>query len=777
MYAQSRLFFFLLLLFPLISIAQAPRGVTFSGYVRDTETGELIAGATVVCRELKAGAVSNEYGFYSLTLSGADSASLSCIQAGYSSQQVRVKLAVNQTLNFSLSPATLEDVVISGQATFKEEINSTQMGLVAITAQEAKLLPALFGEVDILKTLQLKPGVQSGSEGNSGLYVRGGGPDQNLFLLDEAVVYNPAHLFGLFSTFNSDAVRDVKLYKGDFPAQFGGRLSSVVDVRLREGNRNRFAGQGGIGTIATRLTLEGPLNKGKGAFIVAGRRTYFDVITRSINAANRDKPNYNPIPDYFFHDFNAKLNYDISDKDRIFLSGYLGRDQFGFQSPGDNFKFGFNWGNITGTARWNHVFSQKLFLNTTLTYSDYNYNLEGNFFNTFSFQIGSRVEDISLRADLYHRPSQRHTLRYGVAGIQHHFGVGRSEFGSSDSLLSFSSGKDYYAQEYGIYISDEYEANERVTLASGLRLSGWHQAGQMYYGVEPRASIKYSLTPKMALKGSIIGATQYIHLVNNSGASLPTDIWYPSTARVRPQRTWQGAAGITFELGEMFLISDEVYYKTLSNQVDFRDNANLFLNDELSNEFLFGRGWAYGNEIYIQKKKGKLTGWIGYTLAWSWRQFDGTFRGATGDPLEVINGGRPFHPRYDRRHDVSVVAVYNMSKHWSLTGAWIYGTGNAYSLPIGRSFSFDPITNEPGVIPIYEDRNQARLAPNHRLDAALIYRMFPRWGEADLSFSLYNAYNRRNPFFVYIDQEDDRFAAKQVSLFPVIPSLTFNFKF
>lgn len=784
---------FLLLCMTLGAFAQKP--VTVSGYVKDASNGETLIGASVFSEDQKVGTLTNDYGFYSLSFRNTrlDSVTITYTYAGFAPINRRISLKENIKIDIELTDAntTLDDVVITAEQTFEEELNSTQMSVNTVDVKDAKLIPALFGEVDIIKTLQLKPGVQSGGEGTSGLYVRGGGPDQNLIVLDEAIVYNASHLFGLFSTFNSDAVKDVKLYKGGFPAQFGGRLSSVVDVKLKEGNKTRIAGQGGIGTISSRLTLEGPINEGKGSFIVAGRRTYFDVITRQINRINEDKEDFNPIPDYYFYDLNAKVNYQLGENDRLYLSGYFGRDVFGFNS--DNFDFTFDWGNITTTARWNHLFNPKLFLNTTATFSDYKYEINNSFANTFEFELGSQIRDVNVKTDFYYIPNNKHTIRFGAAWTFHKFTIGRAEANSSDGSFNFQSGTDLFAQEAGLYIADDFVVSKRFTLNTGLRLSAFRNAdGSFYWGPEPRASAKYSLSDKVSLKGSFAQMYQYIHLVANSGASLPTDIWFPSNNVVKPQRAQQVATGITFSLGDKYLISNEYYYKWLYNQVDFRDNANLFVNERLTDEFLFGKGWAYGTEIYIQKKQGKLTGWVGYTLSWAWRQFDGSLMGNEPGVLDMINDGEPFHPRYDRRHDVSVVAIYELAKKWSLTGAWVYGTGNATSLPVGRGFSTDFITNivpvpnainfdifgtDPRVIPFYTERNGFRMPAYNRMDIGLVYKMFPKWGESDLTLSVYNAYNRRNAFFIFFEQDVDRITANQVTLFPILPSITFNFKF
>ncbi|MEZ4829303.1 MAG: TonB-dependent receptor [Bacteroidia bacterium] len=748
----------LLLTFLPIWIFAQSSTITISGYVKMAESGETLIGATVAAPDLQKGTYTNEYGFYSLTLpANNDSATIRYIFAGYAPQIQRILLAADQRIDVGLEVKSLEEVLIEAEG-FQEQLNSTEMSVSRISMAEAKILPALFGEVDIIKTLQLKPGVSSGSEGSSGIYVRGGGPDQNLILLDNTVLYNPSHLFGFFSTFNSDAVKDVKLYKGGFPSQYGGRLSSVIDVKMNDGNKKQLSGAGGLGLIASRLTLEGPIVKDKASFMVSGRRTYVDVFTRLINEAQKDNPEFNPIPDYFFYDFNAKLNYEISDKDQLFLSGYFGRDRFKFDD-GD-FDFNFDWGNSNTTLRWNHIFTPRLFLNTSASYSDYQYKIS-NEFDIFSFELSSRITDGSLSTDFTWLPSDKHTVKFGAKGIYHRFIVGRLDAGAADSIFQFNAGNNYYGTELAAYISDDFDVNEDLKINAGLRISGFAADSSFYYGLEPRISAKYSLSEKISIKASYARMMQYLHLVASSGASLPTDVWYPSNGRVKPQSSDQVAAGITIQLGEQWILSNEVYYKWLHNQIDFRDAANLFVNDNLDREFVFGKGWGYGNEFYLEKKSGRLTGWIGYTLSWAWRQFDGVDKNGEVKTEDIINGGNPFHPRNDKRHDVSVVAIYQLTKRWSFSSAWEFRTGNATTLAVGRYFSFGPgffdgNFSDPNIVPVYVDRNSFRMPPYHKLDIGIVCKFFPKWGESDLTFSVYNAYNRRNPYFIYPDNVRDQ---------------------
>ncbi|MDX5419030.1 MAG: TonB-dependent receptor [Hymenobacteraceae bacterium] len=744
---------------------------TVSGYVRSTESNEVLVGATVSVPALRVGATTNERGFYTLQLpDGSHTLQVTYIGYELTTRPIIVD-GQNHTVNLQMTPASsnLQEVVVEANS-LRQKLNNNQMSVETLTTREAKLLPAIFGEVDLIKTLQLKPGVQSGGEGASGLYVRGGGPDQNLVLLDDAVVYNPSHLFGFFSVFNPDAVESVELYKGGFPAQFGGRLSSVVDVKLNNGNNERIRATGGLGLIASRLTVDGPIVKDKSSFIISGRRTYFDIFTRQINRIQEDKEDFSPIPDYYFYDLNGKVNYKLGEKDELFLSGYYGRDFFGFND--EDFQFRFDWGNKVGALRWQHKFNPRFQVNTTFSGSSYQYNIN-NKIDVFSFNLTSDVRDLGLKTDFNLMLDKGHTLAFGAMATRHAFTIGRLNFDSDDNRLAFDAGSDYDATEAAAYVSDDLQVNSQLSLNYGLRLSAFNSGGKTYTALEPRASVKYNLTTNTALKASYASMMQYIHLVANSGASLPTDIWYPSNKYVKPQRSQQVAGGISHLFADgSYMITNELYYKWMHRQIDFRDGANLFVNDNLEEEFLFGKGESYGNEVYLEKIKGRTTGWIGYTLSWTYRQFDG------------INEGRRFPTRYDRRHDLSVVLLHKLSKRIHLTGAFVYGTGNAFSLPIAR-FAFQDVEGKNAtVVPVYNDRNSFRLDAFHRLDLGLVLKLNSKHGESDLTFNAYNAYNRRNPYFVYFeqvkDEEDDEtlgFRAKQVSLFPVIPSVTYNFKF
>ncbi|MFM2375978.1 MAG: hypothetical protein RLZZ165_1075 [Bacteroidota bacterium] len=780
-FPSNRLTIGLVISLALVQIGYAQSLFTVSGKVRDAETGEPMAGAGVFAPGKRVGAYTDEDGNYVITVP-ADTLTIVFSFTGYEPATHVVDVTENMKVDAKLREqgTTLKDVVIEANS-LQEKLNSTQMSSEKLTILEAKKLPALFGEVDIIKTLQLKPGVQSGGEGISGMYVRGGGPDQNLFLLDNAPVYNPSHLFGLFSTFNGDAVKDVTLYKGGFPAQFGGKLSSVIDVTQRDGNMRKFSGSGGIGVISSRLSLEVPIIRDRVSLLVCGRRTYFDIFTRQLNILKKDDPEFNPIPDYYFYDFNSKLTIKPSPRDQIQVGLYGGRDKFRFRSGDFDFRLG--WGNVAGVADWSHAFSSRLLLKTWMSVSQYDYAFD-NTFSQFQFKLSSGIKDVAGNSQLLVKGGDRHQIKAGLAYIYHAFSVGRFRASSEDGSIDFKSGQDFFGTELGAYVNDEFTVSPKLTVNGGVRASGFLGATKFYKGIEPRASLKYSISDKVSIKAAYARMFQYIHMVSTSGASLPTDMWYPSGKIVQPQRSDQIAAGGSFLIGRNFLLTDEVYYKWIARQIDLRDGAQIFLNPELDQEFIFGKGWSYGNELYFEKRRGqgnslldRISGWVGYTLAWNWRQFD------------AINGGQKFHPRYDRRNDLSVVVMGDLGRRFSLSTTFVYGTGNAVTLPVGLMIPVDPVRGiGTSVVPIYTSRNAFRMPSYHRMDIGLVYSLRPKWGESDLTLSIYNAYSRRNAYFLYLDvatRQDGTTGAeiptgikiKQVSLFPIIPSLTWNFKF
>ena len=559
---------------------------TLSGYVRDKSNGEDLVGSAIFITEIKNGAIANTYGYYSITLpEGVYHIRVTSIGYDEINDTVRLYHDVRKDFLMGTNTTQLNEVTVKSNGG-RQQVEKTQMGKIDISIQDVKKIPVLFGEVDILKTLQLLPGVQGGSEGTTGFYVRGGGPDQNLILLDGATVYNASHLFGFFSVFNGDAVKNFELYKGGYPANYGGRLSSVIDVNLKEGNANKLSAEGGIGLIASRLTIQGPLVKNKCSFIISARRTYVDIFTKAYNKSQANDPTYNPIPDYYFYDLNAKVNYILDSFNRIFLSGYFGRDVFGFnRSP---FNFGFDWGNATGTARWNHLFTPKLFLNTSVNYTNYQYTI-GSTSDILNFSVGSSIQDWTIKEDFDYAPNVLHNVKFGAHFTYHTFGVGRFQLSSTDNTLNFKNNNTLYGADEAIYASDDWEMTDRLKVNYGARLSAFNYKNNNSFTPEPRVSFRYKLNEITSWKMSYTRMSQYVHLVSNSGASLPTDVWYPTTSIVKPQMADQVATGITTLIfGDKITITDEVYYKKLYNQVDFKDGAQLFLNPNLEQEFIFG---------------------------------------------------------------------------------------------------------------------------------------------------------------------------------------------
>ncbi|MEI6409327.1 MAG: TonB-dependent receptor [Bacteroidota bacterium] len=763
-----------LLLF--VGLLKAQTTVTISGVIKDAQNGETLIGATVEAPRYKKGNVSNEYGFYSLSIPvSRDSFEIRFSYIGYQPLRRKVKASSAVRLDVELKPkGTLLNEVEIKASSYTEKVHSTEMSVSTLSAREIKALPTLLGETDIIKILQLKPGISSGSEGSSGLYVRGGNSDQNLIILDEAIVYNANHLFGFFSTFNSDAVKDVKVYKGGFPAQYGGRLSSVIDVRMKEGNNQRFSGSGGVGIVASRLMLEGPIKKGKSSFIISGRRTYVDLITRQINKNNADVREYNPIPNYYFYDLNTKLNFTFSDKDRLYLSGYFGRDVFKYKDK--QFNFLFDWGNTTGSARWNHVFGPRLFLNTTATFSNYQYKVQ-NIFQGFSLRLGSFVKDVNVKADFYYQVNNTHTMRFGANFTKHQFVLGRLKAGSNDGKIRFEAGQTFGGSERCLYISDEWALRRNLKINYGARVSLWQNEPVYFRSFEPRLAANFSINDRWSLKTSYARMVQNVHLLASSGLSLPTDIWYPSTHIVRPEKSDQIALGTSYLFGKNVLLTWEAWYKRLKNSVDLIDGAELYGNPNLEGQLTFGHGFAYSPlELEIEKKEGKLTGWIAYTLSW-------VKRGGFPD----INRGTNFSPRYDTRNNLNIVGIYEINKRWQLTATWVYNSGSVGWLPIGR-MTIQDVAGAPIklVVPVYGDRNNYRMPAYMRGDLSLIFRFKIKRLENDFTLGVYNVTNRRNPYFIYLNAETEgsgadltvkSIKAKQVTLFPILPSITWNFKF
>ncbi len=766
---------FILLLASTSLVAQ--ERYTLSGYVKDASSGETLIGANVFDQENPSqGTNTNVYGFYSLTLpEGVYTFSFSYL--GYTSKKITVDLKEDTRLNTDLVQGIeIEEVIVTGEAKDKN-VTSTEMGTIDLPVENIKTLPVLFGEVDVLKTLQLLPGVLSSSEGNAGFYVRGGGPDQNLVLLDEAVVYNSGHMLGFFSVFNADAIKNTTLIKGGMPAFYGGRLSSVVDIQMKEGNVKNYEVTGGIGLIASRLTVEGPIQKDVSSFIVSARRTYaFDLAQPALKGTNFEGTNY------YFYDLNTKMNYRFSDKDRIYLSGYFGRDVLNYVSDFRGFSFDMPYGNATGTLRWNHLFSDKLFMNVSAIYNDYDFSFKGRQ-SDFSVGVVSGVRDYNAKIDFDFFPSIRHAVKFGANYTYHKMTPNLANATSGE--VEFKNDLQIkYAHEAAIYIQDDFKVSDRFSMNIGLRGTLFSQVGpftsalsgkeygnlepvKTYVGLEPRFSAKYSLDETASIKAGFTMNNQYIHLVSNSTSTLPTDVWVPSSEIVKPQKGIQYALGYfkNFQDNE-YECSVEAYYKDLKNQIDYRET---YVNDvaaDVENDFVFGSGRSFGLELFLKKSKGDFNGWIGYTLAKTDRQFDD------------INNGNRFNATYDRTHDVSVVLNYKVNPKWQFGGVFVYGTGNSFT-PIKSLYLIENNLNVE-----YGGRNSARISPYHRMDISATLTPKPysdKNFQSSWTFSVYNIYSRKNPFFIYYFTETNqqdltaKASAYQVSLFPIIPSVTWNF--
>lgn len=751
------------------SIVFAQNNASIKGKVIDKSTKEPLIGATIVIPEKNTGTFTDAEGEFEINISD-NVTRFKVAYIGFKDTTVFISNNKSTYFTIALTPAykSLNEVeIVSSKEDPKEKVNNVQMGVDRISMAEAKLLPAILGEVDILKVLQLKPGVKSGGEGTAGFFVRGGSNDQNLILVEHAPVYNPSHLFGFFSVFNSDAVNNVTLYKSGFPSQFGGRLSSVLDVEMRKSQADSISVQGGIGLLASRLSVNAPIIKRKLSILLSGRRTYADLITNSLNELNKNNKDYDPIPAYYFYDFNGIVDFKINSKNDLTLNGYFGNDFLKFK--GGNFGANLIWGNRSATLDWKHRFNSRLNVSTAYFTSGYLYRINTSFSKT-SLSLGSKIWDQGLVNNWSYFVNEKHTLKFGVSAIYHRFTVG--EFGISSEFTDIANGQNIEAGEFGAYLSHTWKITKWLEVLSGLRNSTFNNKNTTFNNIEPRLALKTNITKNSTIKASYARMYQYLHLVSSSAASLPTDVWYPSEEGISPQRSDQVSLGWHQAIAEnKFFTSIEGYYKWIDNAIDFRDGAQLFANPNLSKEFVFGKGWAYGIEAYIEKKKGKTTGWIGYTLAWSWRQFD------------KINYGKAFHPRYDRRHDISVVVMHQLSKRLSLSGTWVYSTGNYATIAGGRFAFQDALPNQINATPDYLRRNDFQMPPTHRLDLGLVWKLRTKRYESDITFSLYNAYSRRNPFFIFYDEvknEDGQttsFKPTLVSLFPILPAITYNFKF
>lgn len=704
-----------LLLFLIFSTGYT-QNFTISGNVKSNDDGEDLIGSTIYVKELKTGTITNLYGFYSISLpEGKYTLQYSYI--GFQTYTTSIELTKDMNLNVELETASIQmqEVEITGEVA-DENIRSSEMSMIKLSPKETKLIPVIMGEQDVLKTIQLLPGVSTGSEGSTGIYVRGGGADQNLIVLDEAPIYNASHLMGFFSVFNSDAIKDVELYKGSAPAEYGGRLSSVIDIKMKDGNSKKFSASGGLGLISSRLTLEAPIVKDKGSVIVSARRTYADIFT--VFAKNRTSKN----TDLFFYDLNLKANYEINKNNRIFLSGYYGRDVFNIEDL-----FSLKWGNNSGTLRWNHIFGNKLFLNSTLTHSKYNYGF-GYKFSEDLIYLKSGITDINWKEDFQYYINVKNTLKFGFNAIHHTFNSGELESGNNESFNSIFLGKKR-ALEGALYISHQWEISPLLNMTYGFRFSNYITTGpdtlytyndnddiintetfskgevaSKYGNLEPRININYIINNKNSVKISWSRNVQYIHLLSNSSASLPTDVWISSSNNVAPQISDQLALGYYRNFNDnMFETSVEAYYKELDNQIDYQNGAQIILNKNIESQLIYGKGRAYGIEFFIKKRTGKLTGWIGYTLS------------RTEKSMDAIDYGSWYPAKYDRTHDISIVAIYQLNERLNLSATWVYNTGNAVTFPSGK-YEVNNFT-----VPAFTNRNGYRMPDYHRMDIGATY--------------------------------------------------------
>ena len=769
-------------LFPGALLAQS---VNISGFIRERGSREALPGVSVFISQSKIGITTNAYGYYSLNVGApTDSVQISYRSVGYSLVVKTVGGRQSSVQDVALTPAVqqLDEVAVRGRT---DGGTAEQMSTISVSVQQLQQTAALLGEKDVMKVLQLMPGVQKGNEGQTGLYVRGGGPDQNLLILDEAIVYNANHLFGFFSVFNTDALKNVELIKGGFPARYGGRLSSVVNMQMKEGARDRLHGEGGIGLISSKLTLEGPLTRNKkGSFLISARRTYADLLWKTLVSSD--------LPGIFFYDLNAKLNYDLGPKDRLFLSSYLGRDKATVDQKyggGGTSNSGFNWGNLTATLRWNHVASSQLFVNTSAILSQYDFKVfqdESGLESPVRFysQYASSIRDFAVKTDADWLLSNQTSLRFGAMLTAHRYTPSAVTVQNInlDTLNVQRTAID--ALEAGLYAEATVQPAEQVRVNGGLRLSYFNVQGKTYLRPEPRLSVAYNLRNDWTVKASYAAMNQYTHLLSNSGLGLPTDLWVPSTAQLRPQTSQQVALGISRPFAaQRLILSVEGYYKAMTNIIGYREGASFLLVDlgakpkevaqsEWQQNVTTGRGWSYGTEFFLQRKTGRLNGWVGYTLSWTQHQF------------ADLNEGKPFYARYDRRHDLSVVGIYQLKPRLSLSATFVFGTGNALTIPLGTATArsnafFGPTTSITA--PLYGERNGFRAAPYHRLDVALRFSKPKSWGERTWELGVYNAYNRINPFYYDTATRRSNGVSQQVltryGLFPIIPSLTYHIKF
>jgi len=781
-------------LFTLISLSSLSQKRTISGYVTDKSSGEALYLARVYDTLSRTGTVTNEYGFYSLTIPEND-AFLRVSYLGLNTKYVAVPVGENE-LDISLGSPDLQDIegVEVSAESLRKSTEETNSGTLELSLDKVEKLPVFMGEKDVIKTLQLMPGVSSGGEGSSGLYVRGGGPDQNLILLDGVPVYNASHLFGFFSVFNNDALSKVTMIKGGFPARYGGRTSSVLDMRMKEGNMKKYNVEGSVGLISSKLLVEGPIKKDKTAFIVSARRTYADLLVKPFIAKRPNRGGY------YFYDLNAKVHHKINNKHHLYLSGYFGQDKAKFINEyeytvddlGNNKIYdgrdesGLQWGNAIGAFRWNYRIAPKLFMNTTATFSRYKFNIGAEEDVTISDTSGTKnsltkidyfsdIEDWSGKSDFTYIPNARHYIKFGVGNVYHTFRPGvfsfKSQLGDSINNFTPNSAAIQYANETSAYVENDHKITEWLKINYGLHFSAFFVKEKTYTSLQPRLSGNAVVSDNSSIKFSYARTAQFIHLLSNTGVGLPTDLWVPATKNVGPIIADQVSLGYNHLFQERkYNLVIEGYYKTMDNLIQYKEGVSFIgSSSNWEDKVEIGRGWSYGGEVFLEKKKGALTGWLGYTLSWTERQFDN------------INGGEKFPYTYDRRHDLSIAATYELNKKWDFGVVFVASTGRAVSLPSQQyGVAQNPILANNigfGQVNYLSSVNGYRMPAYHRLDIGANYHKETKWGESTWSFSIYNVYSRQNAFYIYIGTSDlGTPALKQVALFPIIPSVSWKFK-
>ena len=771
---MGKTFFSLLLVFT--CFWGMSQDIHIRGFVKEAGTGDELIAVNVLDINSQRGTSTNEKGYYKLTVPPGEG-SLVFSYVGYDRDTVFWSASADTVIHIRLDKAVkLNTITVRSDKTEKIE-ESNQVSRNELSREEMEKIPALFGEVDVMKSLQLMPGVQSGTEGTAGVFVRGGSIDQNLILVDGVPIYNPTHVLGIFSTFNSDAIDNISITKGGFPARYGGRLSSVIEVNLKEGDRREFHGAGQIGLISSKLTLEGPIVPNKTSFLISGRRSYTDLIARPVIKHTRKDSENDILPAAYFHDINLKIHHRFNEKNKLAFSGYFGGDHYGVNQKDDieETNAHVTWGNYLGTLTWSHRLTPGIFTNAAITYS--RYRLENDIEYTFTksdvrdyfnsiYQSG--IDDLGVRYSMNFAAGKHHELRLGVEWTHHSYTPGALTYGyelEQEKISVDFSQEGMTSQERTFYVEDNLQYGP-LSMNAGFHFSQFFTDGTLYHSVQPRVSMRLMLPDKWALKFSYAQMEQYINLLASESLSLPSDLWVPSTASIRPQNSWQGVAGIAKTLWKDYEVSVEGYYKEMNNVLSYQPGVSFILDvastENWQNKISQGRGWAYGGEFLFQKKSGRTTGWIAYTLSWNYRRFDD------------INDGKIFPFKYDRRHDVSVVLAQQLSEKWSLSGVWIYGSGNAYSLPD----TYFPVPGEyfghPGGYSVYDQKNNYTMSDYHRLDISAERKSQKKWGETFWNFGAYNTYFRKNPFYVSQDLDG---TIKEVAVLPIIPYVSWGFKF